>query len=65
MAPGPVFTHVPIGPDCGVTTYNKSYVNRTGLPIVDEPRLRRRLSLTAPSEMRRVQECVRVILGLA
>ncbi|WP_308343385.1 type II toxin-antitoxin system PemK/MazF family toxin [Streptomyces sp. MK37H] len=64
-APGPVSIHVPIGPDCGVTTYNESYVNCTGLHIVDKPRLQRRLGLMAPSEMRHVEECVRVVLRLA
>ena len=62
---GPASTHVPVGPDCGVTKYDESYVNCTDLHTVDKPRLRRRLGLLAPSEMRRVEECVRVILGLA
>jgi mRNA interferase MazF len=62
---GPASTHVSIGPDCGVTKYNESYVNCTDLHTVDKPRLRRRLGLLDPGEMRRVEECVRVILGLA
>ncbi|WNM29158.1 type II toxin-antitoxin system PemK/MazF family toxin [Streptomyces sp. Li-HN-5-11] len=63
--PGPTSTHVPIGPDCGVTKYDESYVNCTDLHTVDKPRLRRRLGLLDPNEMRRVEECLRVILGLA
>ncbi|MEU8468760.1 type II toxin-antitoxin system PemK/MazF family toxin [Streptomyces sp. NPDC029006] len=63
--PGPTSTHVPVGADCRVTRYDDSYVNCTDLHTVDRPRLRRRLGLLAPSEMRRVEECVRVILGLA
>lgn len=61
---GPTSTHVSIGRDCGVTKYTESYVNCTDLHTVDKPRLRRRLGLLDPSEMRRVEECVRVILGL-
>ncbi|MBN0046991.1 type II toxin-antitoxin system PemK/MazF family toxin [Streptomyces actuosus] len=63
--PGPASTHVPVGSDCGVTKYDESYVNCTDLHTVDKPRLRRRLGLLDPSEMRRVEECVRVIMGLA
>ncbi|WP_338896981.1 type II toxin-antitoxin system PemK/MazF family toxin [Streptomyces sp. TG1A-60] len=63
--PGPASTHVPVGPDCGVTTYNESYVNCTDLRTVDKPRLWRRLGLLHPNEMRGVEECVRVILGPA
>ncbi|MEU5595643.1 type II toxin-antitoxin system PemK/MazF family toxin [Streptomyces sp. NPDC020298] len=62
---GPASTHVPLGPDCGVTKYAESYVNCTDLHTVDKPRLRRRLGLLDPSEMRSVEERVRVILGLA
>lgn len=62
---GPTSTHVPIGRDCGVTRYDESYVNCTDLHTVDKPRLRRRLGLLDPSEMRHVEERVRVILGLA
>ncbi|MEV7864708.1 type II toxin-antitoxin system PemK/MazF family toxin [Streptomyces sp. NPDC088124] len=61
---GPVSTHVPIGPDCGRTEYDESYVNCADLHTVDKPRVRRRLGLLAPSETRRVEERVRVILGL-
>ncbi|MFJ9598709.1 MULTISPECIES: type II toxin-antitoxin system PemK/MazF family toxin [Actinomycetes] len=61
---GPASTHVPVGPDCGVTKYDESYVNCTDLHTVDKPRLRRRLGLLAPSELRNVEERLRVILGL-
>ena len=61
---GPASTHVPVGPDCGVTTYDESYVNCTDLHTVDKPRLRRRLGLLAPSELRSVEDRLRVILGL-
>ena len=61
---GPASTHVPVGPDCGVTTYDESYVNCTDLHTVDKPRLRRRLGLLTPSELRSVEDRLRVILGL-
>lgn len=61
---GPASTHVPVGPDCGVTKYDEAYVNCTDLHTVDKPRLRRRLGLLAPSELRNVEERLRVILGL-
>ncbi|MCC9687308.1 type II toxin-antitoxin system PemK/MazF family toxin [Streptomyces althioticus] len=61
---GPASTHVPVGPDCGVTKYDESYVDCTDLHTVDKPRLRRRLGLLAPSELRNVEERLRVILGL-
>ncbi|MFH8764742.1 type II toxin-antitoxin system PemK/MazF family toxin [Streptomyces althioticus] len=61
---GPASTHVPVGPDGGVTKYDESYVNCTDLHTVDKPRLRRRLGLLAPSELRNVEERLRVILGL-
>lgn len=61
---GPAATHVPVGPDCGVTKYDESYVNCTDLHTVDKPRLRRRLGLLTPSELRSVEDRLRVILGL-
>ncbi|MBT2908331.1 type II toxin-antitoxin system PemK/MazF family toxin [Streptomyces cellulosae] len=61
---GPASTHVPVGPDCGVTKYDESYVNCTDLHTVDKPRLRRRLGLLAPNELRSVEDRLRVILGL-
>lgn len=61
---GPASTHVPVGPDCGVTKYDESYVNCTDLHTVDKPRLRRRLGLLTPSELRSVEDRLRVILGL-
>ncbi|MFE0275708.1 type II toxin-antitoxin system PemK/MazF family toxin [Streptomyces sp. NPDC058992] len=62
---GPASTHVPIGPECGVTKYDESYVNCTDLHTVDKSRLRKRLGLLDLSELKRVEDCVRVILGLS
>jgi mRNA interferase MazF len=61
---GPAATHVPLGPDCGLTKYDESYVNCTSLHTVDKPRLRRRLGLLAPGELRRVEDSVALVLGL-
>lgn len=56
---------MPIGPECGVTKYDESYVNCTDLHTVDKPRLRKRLGLLDPAEMKHVEDRVRVILGLS
>ncbi|MEU0677195.1 type II toxin-antitoxin system PemK/MazF family toxin [Streptomyces sp. NPDC006172] len=62
---GPAATHVPIGPECGVTKYDESYVNCTDLHTVDKSRLRKRLGLLDPAEMKHLEDRVRVILGLS
>jgi mRNA interferase MazF len=62
---GPSSTHVPVGPDAKLGKYDESYVNCTDIHTVDKPRLRRRLGLVAPAEMRRVEERLRMILGLS
>ncbi|MER7876997.1 type II toxin-antitoxin system PemK/MazF family toxin [Streptomyces solisilvae] len=61
---GPTSTHVSIGPECGVTKYDESYVNCTDLHTVDKSRLRKRLGLLDLSELKRIEDCIRVILGL-
>jgi mRNA interferase MazF len=62
--PGPSTTHVPIGRDAGLTRYDESVVNCTDLHTVAKPRLRKRLGLVAPAELRRVEDCLRLALGL-
>ncbi|MFC6011084.1 type II toxin-antitoxin system PemK/MazF family toxin [Nocardia lasii] len=61
---GPGTTHIPIGADCGLTKYDESYVNCADLHTVAKTRLRRRLGLLAPNELRRVEGAVRLVLGL-
>ena len=61
---GPRTTHVPIGPASGLTRYAESQVNCTDLHTVAKPRLRRRLGLLSPAELTRVEENLRLILGL-
>lgn len=57
-------THVPLGADSGLTKYDESYVNCADLHTVAKPRLRRRLGLLAPGELRAVENAVRLILGM-
>lgn len=61
---GPSSTHIPVGPDSGLTKYDESYINCTDIQTVDKSRLRNRRGLLAPSEMEHVEERIRVILGL-
>ncbi len=61
---GPRTTHVPVGRDSGLTRYDESYVNCADLHTVAKPRLRRKLGLLAPNELRCVEDSVRLILGL-
>jgi mRNA interferase MazF len=61
---GPSVTHVPVGPESGLTKHDESYVNCADLHTVAKLRLRRRLGLLAPVELRRVEEVIRLILGL-
>jgi mRNA interferase MazF len=62
--PGPVATHVPVSRDAGLTKYRESFVNCTDLHTVAKQRLRRRLGLLAPAELRRVEDTLRLTLGL-
>ncbi|MER7764137.1 type II toxin-antitoxin system PemK/MazF family toxin [Streptomyces sp. NPDC097619] len=61
---GPRSTHVPVGPDSGLTKYAESYVNCTDLHTLSKARLRRRLGLLAPAELRKVEDGIRLVLGL-
>ncbi|MFJ5546964.1 type II toxin-antitoxin system PemK/MazF family toxin [Streptomyces sp. NPDC093225] len=61
---GPQVTLVPIGPDAGLTRYDESYVECADLHTVAKSRLRGKLGLLAPGELHRVEDSVRLILGL-
>ncbi len=61
---GPDTTHVPVGPESGITKYAESFVNCTDLHTVAKPRLRRKIGLLAPTELRRVEDAIRLALGL-
>lgn len=58
---GPDVTHIPVGPDSGLTKYDESFVNCTDLQTIAKPRLRRRLDLLAPADLARVETAVRLI----
>lgn len=61
---GPDATHVPVGPESGLTRYTGSFVNCTDLHTVAKPRLRRKIGLLAPAELTRVENMIRLVLGL-
>lgn len=61
---GPAVTHVAVGQEAGPTKYAESFVNCTDLHTVAKQRLRRRLGLLAPVELRRVEDTLRLTLGL-
>jgi mRNA interferase MazF len=61
---GPSTTHIPVGPDSGLTKYKESYVNCSDLHTLDKPRLRKRLGRLAPAELRGVEANLRRVLGL-
>ena len=61
---GPRLTHVPIGPDAGVTGYPESYVNATDLHTIPKARFHRRRGRLAANELASVERAVRIYLGL-
>jgi mRNA interferase MazF len=61
---GPDTTHVPVGSESGLTKYAESFVNCTDLHTVAKPRLRRKIGLLAPTELKRVEDAIRLTLGL-
>ena len=61
---GPPLTHIPLSADAGLTRYDESYVDVTGVRAVARGRCRRRRGLLAPSEMTRIEGQLRVYLRL-
>jgi mRNA interferase MazF len=61
---GPPSTHVPLDSDSGLTGYDVSYVNATDLHTIDKPRLHRRRGLLRVGEMVRLEDAIRLYLGL-
>jgi mRNA interferase MazF len=61
---GPNSTHVPLGTDAGLTRYDVSFVNATDIQTVAQARLRRRRGLLHPAELARVEDAIRISLGL-
>ena len=61
---GPASTHVPVDRDAGLTGYEVSFVNAADLHTVDKPRLHRRRGLLGLGEMDRLEDAIRLYLGL-
>jgi mRNA interferase MazF len=61
---GPAATHLPLGADAGLTRYEVSYVNATDIQTVAQSRLRRRRGLLHPAELARLEDAIRIGLGL-
>lgn len=62
--PGPQLTHVPLTADAGLTRYDESYADITGLQPAAKGRLRRRRGLLVAGELARVEDQLRIYLGL-
>ena len=61
---GPSVTHIPVGGEAGLTKYDVSYVNVTDVHTLAQPKLTRRRGALHPAELARVEEALRVTLGL-
>ena len=61
---GPASTHIPIGHEAGLTRYNESYVNVTDVHTIAQARLSKRRGALHPAELARLEEALRVTLGL-
>ena len=59
---GPAQRHIPVDSESGLTGYDVSYVNATGLRSVGKSRLRRRRGRLHPRELARLEEAIRVRL---
>lgn len=61
---GPAQTHIPLDREAGLTGHDVSYANATDLHTIGKPRLRRRRGRLHPRELARLEEAVRLYLGL-
>lgn len=61
---GPAQTHISLDREAGLTAYDVCYANATDLHTIDKPRLRRRRGRLHPRELMRLEEAVRLYLGL-
>lgn len=61
---GPAGTHVPLDAAAGLTRYDESYADVTGLQPVARGNLRRRRGLLTVGEMSKVEGLLRAYLGL-
>jgi mRNA interferase MazF len=63
-AAGPVYTHIPLGAEAGLTEYAESYANATDLHTIPKPRLHRRRGRLVRAELASLERAVRTYLGL-
>jgi mRNA interferase MazF len=61
---GPEATHIPLTADAGLTRYDESYADITGLQPTARSRCRRRRGLVHPRELAHIEEQLRIYLGL-
>lgn len=61
---GPELTHLPLTVDAGLTRYDESYADITGLQPAARGRFLRRRGLLTHGELARIEEQVRTYLGL-
>lgn len=61
---GPRSTHIPLGPDAGLTRYPESYAVATELHNIPLQALRRRRGRMQRGELRALEDAIRVAHGL-
>jgi mRNA interferase MazF len=61
---GPSATHIALGRDAGLTKYDVSYVNVTDIHTIAQAKLTKRRGTLHPAELARLEEALRVTLGL-
>ena len=61
---GPLQTHIPLDHESGLTGHDVSYANATDLHTIAKASLRRRRGRIHPHELARLEEAVRLYLGL-
>jgi mRNA interferase MazF len=61
---GPSVTHIPLGPEAGMTKYDVSYANVTDIHTIAQTKLSRCRGSLHPAELARIENALRVTLGL-
>lgn len=61
---GPPSTHVQVDSDAGLTGREVSYANATDLHTIPKARLRKRRGRLSPPELTKLEDAVRIYLGL-
>lgn len=62
--PGPELTHVPLTADTGLTRYDESYADITGLQPAARGRFLRPRGLLTQGELAHLEDQIRIYLGL-